>query len=95
MVSALTKPDDMENEASKEAALELIGVGPPEARVVKMADRLSNILSAARTNWSDTRIRAYCDEGRRIVELGAAHHEDLAARLTAEIERLEARTRPA
>jgi len=78
IVEALTKPEGGAEADRKRRALELVRRGPAEARVVKLADRLSNLLDLEDLGWPPERKLAYRREALEIAEIGAKDHPDLA-----------------
>lgn len=81
IVSALTKRADLSDAGRKQHALVQLREGPPGARIVKMADRLSNILDLQVTNWSAEKQRAYLSEAEVIADIGAQDLPSLCEQL--------------
>lgn len=84
IVAAVTKPDGLAKPEQARAAKELLRAGPPAARVVKMADRLSNLLDLDRLPWTDERKAEYRREALEFAAMGESAHAGLAASLRAQ-----------
>jgi guanosine-3',5'-bis(diphosphate) 3'-pyrophosphohydrolase len=84
IVEAVTKPHDLPKPEQKRVARELLLAGPPAARVVKMADRLSNLLDLDELAWTDEKKAEYRAEALDIAAIGEAAHPGLAAALRAQ-----------
>ena len=83
IVAAVTKPADATKEEQKRVAKELLRDGPPAARVVKMADRLSNLRDLDRLPWTEARRAEYRAEALEFAALGEGDNAALAADLRA------------
>jgi guanosine-3',5'-bis(diphosphate) 3'-pyrophosphohydrolase len=81
IVGAVTKTPGLSRAETKRLALEQLRRGPPGARSVKMADRLSNLLDLEVMAWAAEKNRAYLDEAELIAALGESELPALAARL--------------
>jgi GTP diphosphokinase / guanosine-3',5'-bis(diphosphate) 3'-diphosphatase len=84
IVAALTKPREGSKAEQKRVAGELLKAGPPAARVVKMADRLSNLRDLDRLAWTAERKTEYRREALEFARVGETAHAALAAALRAE-----------
>jgi (p)ppGpp synthase/HD superfamily hydrolase len=73
LVAALTKPPKKKGTDEKQAkaqALEQVRRGPEAARIVKMADRLSNLRDLDALDWHPSWKADYRDEAEAIARLG-------------------------
>ena len=84
IVAAVTKPEEGSKAERKRIAGELLRAGPPAARIVKMADRLSNLHDLDRLPWTEERKAEYRREALEFARVGEAAHAGLAAALRAE-----------
>lgn len=72
VVSFVTKPSNLSKSEQRKWAIDALRRGPPAARIVKMADRLSNIRDMSALSWRPEAKRAYAEEASLIASLGAA-----------------------
>ncbi len=71
IVKALSKPPNLTKEEQKTWAMDAIRHGPTGARIVKMADRLSNTRDMSKIAWSPERKRDYARDAVKIAGIGA------------------------
>ena len=81
IVTALSKVPGLPAAERKRRALEQLRSGPPGAKTVKMADRLSNLLDMERISWSPEKKSAYLHEADEIAAIGQAELPALADEL--------------
>jgi (p)ppGpp synthase/HD superfamily hydrolase len=79
IVSALTKDPSAPATGRTREALERVRRGPPGARAVKMADRLSNVRDLESIGWTPEKAAAYLREALEIADAGAEELPSLAA----------------
>lgn len=82
IVSFLTKPATLPKAEQRQWALDALKRGPSAARIVKMADRLSNIRDMSALSWRPESKRAYADEASLIASLGEKDCPSLARELS-------------
>jgi (p)ppGpp synthase/HD superfamily hydrolase len=70
IVSHLTKPANLSKHEQRKWAIEALQRGPSAARIIKMADRLSNLSDMESAPWSHAAKRAYATEALHIAEIG-------------------------
>jgi guanosine-3',5'-bis(diphosphate) 3'-pyrophosphohydrolase len=81
IVTALSKAPGLPAAERKQRALEQLRSGPPGAKTVKMADRLSNLLDMERISWSTEKKSAYLREADEIAAIGQGELPALADEL--------------
>jgi len=77
-VEALTDDPGLPDTASRKAA-QLIGLrhAPWEVRMIKLADRLANLLSGPPDRWSSEKRAAYAEHSRQVLDTVAGTHDPL------------------
>ena len=85
-VMALTKNDDLPSKSAKmEDSLERIMAQPREVRMVKLADRITNLQPPPK-HWSGKKIESYRNEARLILKKLGPANRYLAERLKRKID---------
>jgi (p)ppGpp synthase/HD superfamily hydrolase len=87
-VAALTKDDDLPSEDRMEDSLRRLLVQPAPVRMVKLADRITN-LEPPPPGWTPEKRRGYRAEARRILEALQGSNPALEERLRRKIEEYE------
>lgn len=87
-VQALTKDDSLEKALRMGDSLKRLAAQPREVRLVKLADRVTN-LEPPPPHWTREKRVAYRDEARLILDALGSAHGPLARRLASRIEAYE------
>jgi (p)ppGpp synthase/HD superfamily hydrolase len=84
IVKELTKPKNI----GKEKWLESFDIASKEARIIKMADRIDNLLDMNLTGWTDEKQRSYARQGLIILEKCRDANKNLADKLEEVIDQI-------
>ena len=84
IVKELSKPDNR----SKEDWLRAFGTASKKAKLIKMADRIDNLMDMAETKWDDEKQKIYAEQGLIILETCGKASSRLARRLEELIEQI-------
>ena len=85
VVNELSKPINLR----KENWLKTFDEKSIEAKIIKMADRIDNLMDLTKLDWSDEKKRNYLEQGKIILEKCGKSNEDLANNLAELIQELE------
>ena len=73
LVEELTDDMSLPSDERKQRQIDEIAHKTPRARLLKLADKVSNVTEIARdppADWSETKCRAYAEWGRKVVDAG-------------------------
>lgn len=73
---------------SKETYLKNLKNASEEAKIIKLADRIDNLIDIPATSWSKEKQRSYAEQAKIILKTCGSVHEELALRLNLEIEKV-------
>jgi (p)ppGpp synthase/HD superfamily hydrolase len=79
-VKELTKPE----QGNKDEWLKSLGTASKEAKIIKLADRIDNLMDTK--NWASQKIIDYAKQGRNILETCGDAHPELKRKLNEVIE---------
>jgi len=82
IVKELSKPE----QANKEEWLKNLKSVSNEAKIIKMADRIDNLMDMNNDNFTSEKLKSYAEQGRIILETCGDTHSELAGKLKEIIE---------
>ena len=77
IVQELSKPE----QANKKEWLESFDRYSTEAKIIKMADRIDNLMDIPSSMWSEEKKKSYAEEGKIILDICGKVHSGLATSL--------------
>lgn len=84
IVKELTKPE----QGNKEEWLRSLENVSKEARIIKMADRIDNLMDMNTSIWSNEKQKSYVEQGRIVLEKCGSANSDLAFKLKETIKKI-------
>ena len=84
IVKELTKPEQI----NKDEWLKSLETASNEAKIIKMADRIDNLMDMNSGVWSIEKQKSYAEQGKIILEKCGSAHSDLAFKLNETIEKV-------
>lgn len=83
IVMELTKPE----KGNKDEWLKNFESASKEAKIIKMADRLDNLIDMTTESWKIKKQKSYAEQGKIILEKCGSAHSEIALKLQEEIEK--------
>ncbi len=87
IVEELTKPED-DDKGSKEKWLKSFDKASKEAKIIKMADRIDNLMDMNLDIWPIEKQKSYAEQGKIILEKCGDAHSELAIKLKSVINKI-------
>ena len=83
IVMELTKPE----KGNKDEWLKTFERASKEAKIIKMADRLDNLIDMTSESWKVKKLKSYAEQAKVILEKCGSVHNEIALKLQKEIEK--------